>query len=122
MYTDLPDCWNLKGVSFFDGQIRLKGYDYIISIDPDEYLIPTLNENYKCVFVSSFYHILSHNNPCFRCKIAITNFLVSQTCEIRFLEVIGQSTLYLFIPTQKIISMAGLPGEMSMLWNLISFI
>ena len=30
-----------------------------------------------------FLHVyLSHNNPCFQCNIAITNFLVSPTCEI----------------------------------------
>ena len=30
---------------------------------------------------------LSRNNPCFRCNIAITNFLVSNTCEIRFHDI-----------------------------------
>ena len=37
---------------------------------------------------------LSHNNSCFRCNIAITNFLVSHTCDIRFHDVIGQSTVH----------------------------
>ena len=37
--------------------------------------------------------LLSHNNPCFRCDIAILNFLVLHTCEIRFHDVIGQSTV-----------------------------
>ena len=37
--------------------------------------------------------ILSHNNPCFQCNIAITNFLVFNMCEIRFNDVIGQSTV-----------------------------
>ena len=36
--------------------------------------------------------VLSHNNPYFQCNIAITNFLVSHTCEIRFHDVIGEST------------------------------
>ena len=39
------------------------------------------------------YNPLSHNNPCFQYNIAITNFLVSNTCEIRFHDVMGQSTL-----------------------------
>ena len=42
--------------------------------------------------------VLSHKNPCFPCNIAITNFLVSNTCEIRFHDVIGQSTVhYVFL-------------------------
>ena len=39
---------------------------------------------------------LSHNSPCFQCNIAITNFLVSNTCEIRFHDVIGQSTVPMY--------------------------
>ena len=39
---------------------------------------------------------LSHNNPCFQCNTAITNFLVSNTCEIRFHEFIGQSTVPMY--------------------------
>ena len=50
------------------------------------------------------YHIhtserfLSHNNPCFqwKCNTAITNFLISNTCEIRFHDVIGQSTVPMY--------------------------
>ena len=42
------------------------------------------------------YLYLSHNNPCFQCKIAITNFLVSNTCEIRFHDVICQSTVSMY--------------------------
>ena len=37
--------------------------------------------------------ILSHNKPCFQCNTAITNFLVSNTCEIRIQDVIAQSTV-----------------------------
>ena len=33
-------------------------------------------------------NFLSHNNPCFLCNIATTNFLVSHTSEIRFHDVI----------------------------------
>ena len=40
--------------------------------------------------------LLSHNNPCFQCNIAITNFLVSNTCEIRFHDVIRQSTVPMY--------------------------
>ena len=36
---------------------------------------------------------LSHKKPCFQCNIAITNFLFCNTCEIRFHDVIGQSTV-----------------------------
>ena len=35
---------------------------------------------------------LSHNNPCFQSNIAITNFLVLHTCQIRFNDVIGRCT------------------------------
>ena len=40
--------------------------------------------------------ILSHNNPGFKCNIAITNFRVSHTCEIRLHDVIGQSTVPMY--------------------------
>ena len=40
--------------------------------------------------------ILSHNNPRFQCNIAITNFLVSHTCEIRLHDVIGQSIVHIY--------------------------
>ena len=46
---------------------------------------------------------LSHN-PCFKCNIAITNFLVSHKCKMIFHNVIRQSTIYIYItciPTQK---------------------
>ena len=42
------------------------------------------------------YTFLSHNKPCFQCNTAITNFLVSNTCEIRFHDVIGQSTVPMY--------------------------
>ena len=45
-------------------------------------------------FVREF--LLSHNNPCFQCYLAITNFLVSHTCEIRFYDVIGQNTVHMY--------------------------
>ena len=38
--------------------------------------------------------ILSHNNPRFPCNIAITNFLILYTCEIRFHDVI-HCTVYI---------------------------
>ena len=61
---------------------------------------------------------LSHNNHCFQCIIANTNFLVSHMCKIRFHDVVGQA-LYMCIPMQKFQNMADLQGEMSMFWNLI---
>ena len=30
----------------------------------------------------------THNNPCFPCNIAITNFLILYMCEVRFYDVI----------------------------------
>ena len=42
------------------------------------------------------YNFSSHNNPCFQCNIATTNFLVSNTCEIRFHDVICQSTVPMY--------------------------
>ena len=55
----------------------------------------TITRNVQANYSINF---LSHNNPCFQCtcSIAITNFLVSHTCEIRFHDVIGQSTLYMY--------------------------
>ena len=49
-----------------------------------------------CIQVRNTDFFLSHNNPCFQCNIAITNFLVSNTCEIRFYDVIGQSTVPMY--------------------------
>ena len=53
--------------------------------------------------------IISHNNPCFPCKIAITNFLVSHTCKIRFHYVIDRAVRKLTSrrhPTKKFQNMA----------------
>ena len=47
-------------------------------------------------YLKYMYFDLSHNNPFFQCNIAITNFLVSHTCEIRFNDVIGQSTIRMY--------------------------
>ena len=43
---------------------------------------------------------LSH---CFQCNTAITNFLISNTCEIRFHDIIGQSAvpMYSYAKIQK---------------------
>ena len=50
-----------------------------------------------------FYHIITHN-ACFPCNIAITNFLVSHTCEIIFHDVTDR-TVHMFTsrrhPTQR---------------------
>ena len=42
----------------------------------------------KCIEVDL---CLSHNNPCFPCNIAIMNFLVLYTCEMRFHDVIDRT-------------------------------
>ena len=44
---------------------------------------------------------LSRNNPCFQCNIAVTNFLISNTCEIRFYDVKGQSTVPMYSSEKK---------------------
>ena len=48
-----------------------------VSFPPTFYPSLSLEPNY----------LSSHNNPCFQCNIAITNFLVSNTCEIRFHDI-----------------------------------
>ena len=40
--------------------------------------------------------LLSHNNPCFQCNIAITNFLDLHTCDTRFPDVKVQSTVRMY--------------------------
>ena len=40
---------------------------------------------------------ISHNNPCFPCNIAITNFLDPNTFEIRF-HVVTHTTFVLYAP------------------------
>ena len=40
-----------------------------------------------------FFHIII---SCFQCNIAITNFLDAHTCEIRFHDVIGPSTVHMY--------------------------
>ena len=45
-------------------------------------------------------------------------FLVSKTCEIRFHDVIGQSTVPMY-SYAKILNMADMHGQMSMFWTLI---
>ena len=70
--------------------------------------------------------LLSHNNPCFQYNIAITNFLVSHTLEIRFHDVIGQSSVHMY-SYAKILNMADLqwPNEYVLeiyFINLISWI
>ena len=39
--------------------------------------------------------LLSQKNLCFKCNIAITNFLVSYTCEMRFHDLKGQGTVHI---------------------------
>ena len=48
----------------------------------------------------SEYGHLSHNNLCFQYNTAITNFLASHTCEIRFHDVISQSTVPMYLYTK----------------------
>ena len=39
---------------------------------------------------------LSHNNLCFQCDIAITNFLLSHKCKLRFHDIICRSTVHMY--------------------------
>ena len=48
--------------------------------------------------MSQFWDILPHKNSC---NVAITNFLVSHMCEIRFHDVIGQSTVHNYVFLRK---------------------
>ena len=69
--------------------------------------------------------ILSHNNPCFPCNIAITNFLILYMCEIRFYDVIDR-TVYTFTSwrhlTQKFQNMAKWVCFGPLFFNLIRVI
>ena len=58
---------------------------------------------------------------CFRCNIAIKDFFVLHTCEVRFYDVIDR-TVHIYIVTSsnaKFQNMADLHGDMSMFWTLI---
>ena len=63
--------------------------------------------------------ILSHNNPCFPCKIAITNFLILYTCEIRFYDIIDR-TVHMFYIIMSSCAKFPKHGQMSM-FCLITF-
>ena len=69
---------------------------------------------------------LSHNKHYFQCNIAITNFLVSNTCEIRFREVMGQSTVPMYSyaknPKTWLTYMAKLVCFGTLFFNLIRLI
>ena len=45
--------------------------------------------------------VLSLNNSCFQCNIAITNFLGSYMCELRFHDIIGR-VVYMLQPICEI--------------------
>ena len=71
----------------------------------EPFIVPAIMpmEIYKCTIdvarkdkINPTEAILSHNNPCFQCNIAITIFLVSHTFEIRFNDVIGQNTVPMY--------------------------
>ena len=70
-------------------------------------------------------HPLSHNNPCFPCNIAITNFLILYTCEIRFYDIIDRTVHTLTSlrhPTQKFQNMAKWVCFGPLFFNLIRLI
>ena len=64
------------------------------------YIAQVLNISHICfysIWLEMLHNtFLSHNNPCFQCNIAITIFLVSHTCEIRFNDVIGRSSVPIY--------------------------
>ena len=65
--------------------------------------------------------LLSHNNPCFQCNIAITNFLVLHTCEIRFHDVINR-TVHMFTSSYAKIPKHGQMINGTLFLNLIRWI
>ena len=69
----------------------------------------------NCAAITEKY--LLYNNPCFQCNIDITNFLVSHTFEIKFHDIIGQSTVHTSMYSYVKIP-GDLQGQMSMLWTL----
>ena len=70
-------------------------------------------------------NLLLHNNPCFPCNIAITNFLILYTYEIRFYDTID-CTVHTFTSwrhlTQKFQSTAKRVCFGPLIFNLIRFI
>ena len=56
-----------------------------------EFVLKTVEKKSTSPLVIKFYH-----SPCFQCNVAITNFLVLHTCEIRFHDVIDQGTLPIY--------------------------
>ena len=58
--------------------------------------VPTFPTPSFCTLVLVRICILSHNSPCFQSNIAITNFLVLHMSEIRFHDVIDQSTVHMY--------------------------
>ena len=65
------------------------GLKHFVPVD-----VPLANLYYSGDIPLIYY--LSHNKLCFQCNIAITNFLVSNTCEIRFHDVMGQSSVPMY--------------------------
>ena len=59
-------------------------------------LCDKIEEKIKVKSVFSYANVLSNNNPCFQYNVAITNFLVSHTCGIKFNHIIGQSTVPMY--------------------------
>ena len=68
---------------------------------------------------------LSHSNPCFQCNVSIMNFLVSNTCEIRFHDIIV-NIVRIFTswhhPKQKLKNMARWICFGPLFFNLICWI
>ena len=71
------------------------------------------------------YLSLSHNNPCFPCKKAITNFIVSHTCKIMFYDIIDR-TVHMFTlwrhPKQNFPNMAKWVCFWTLFFKLIRWI
>ena len=74
--------------------VTLSGIATLLIICPTDYII--LPHRLLWEKENKTNLIWSHKNPCFQCNVAITNFLVSHTCEIRFNDFIGQSTVPMY--------------------------
>ena len=68
----------------------------------DDGILSHKNPCFHCrpnIAITNF--LLSHNNPCFQCNTAITNFLASNTCEIRFHDVMMYVKAHIYVFLRK---------------------
>ena len=100
-------------LSIFSQSYKHKEVDAFLNVMEKEEKCNVANQHFLHHFPKTFYDITTLG---FQRIIAITNFLVSHTCEIRFNEVMA---LYLCIPRQQFQNMADLHGQIRMFWTFI---